>query len=349
MRARRPIAALAAGVLTLGACSGPSRPVPAPPTTATPSTLSPSTTGPVAAGPPSPLTGLPAGDPTTLSRPALSIKVDNAPAARPQAGLNDADIVTEELVEGGLTRFLATYQSSDAASVGPIRSGRLVDADLLKELGGGIFAYSGAAAGELAVIRASSGALLLTPDTGDAGFHRDVSRPAPSNLFTSTTELYRAALTRDPALIAPSALFTYAATVPVGTAATGATLTFSGSASAAWTWSPGTGMYTRVEDGSPHLLVGGAQVSATDVVILSVGVRASGYVDAAHNSVPAVIVIGSGPCWVLRDGIVEEGRWQRASPEVPVALVGADGQPLTLRPGRTWLELLPNPAVPGIH
>jgi hypothetical protein len=62
-----------------------------------------------------------------------------------------------------------------------------------------------------------------------------------------------------------------------------------------------------------------------------------------------VIVIGSGPCWVLRDGIVEQGRWQRADPSVGVTLLGADGTPLTLRPGRTWIELLPSPATPLIR
>ncbi|HWW44990.1 MAG TPA: DUF3048 domain-containing protein, partial [Acidimicrobiia bacterium] len=310
---RRPIAL--AGVLLTAACSG-SRPAAAPPTsTGAPSTARQTSTTVVApSGPPFPLTGLPSDDPTTLSRPALSIKVDNAPAARPQAGLNAADVVTEELVEGGLTRFFATYQSQDAPLVGPVRSGRLVDADLLRELGGGIFAYSGAAAGELAVIRASSGALLLSPDAGDAGFHRDLSRPAPSNLFTATPDLYRAGLARSPSLTAPPPLFTFDPRPPAGGPGSSVAVTFSGAANAVWSWSAATGSYSRVEDGSAHLLADGQQVTATDVVIMSVGVRPSGFVDVGRNPVPAVIVIGSGPCWVLRDGIVEQGRWQRADP-----------------------------------
>jgi hypothetical protein len=292
---------------------------------------------------------VPSANPANLGRPALSIKVDNAPSARPQSGLNQADLVTEELVEGGLTRFLATYQSQDAPAVGPIRSARLVDANLLRELGGGIFAYSGAAAGELAPIRATSGALLLTPDDGDAGFHRDLSRLAPSNVYASTAGLYQGGLARTPALAPPSPLFTFDSRAPAGGSATVATLTFSGSANAAWTWSADTGSYARTENGTPHLLADGQQVSATDVVILSVGLRSTGFVDAAHNPVPEVIVTGSGPCWVLRDGVVEQGSWQRPSAAGALSLVGSDGQPLALRPGRIWLELLPLPGIPVVH
>jgi hypothetical protein len=349
VRVSRPIAA--AGALLLVACSSPKHPAARPPAATHAPTTAPTTTTTVTAppGPPSPLTGLPSNDPATLNRPALSVKVDNAPPARPQAGLNAADLVTEELVEGGLTRFLATYQSQDAPLVGPVRSARPVDADLLHELGGGIFAYSGAATGELALIQGSSGALLLTPDAGDAGFHRDLSRAAPSNLFTSTVELARAGHARNPGLPAPAPLFTYDPTPPVGVPGSTVTVTFSGAASAVWTWSASTASYSRAEDGSAHLLADGQQVTATDVVILSVGVRASGFVDAGRNPVPAVIVVGSGPCWILRDGIVEVCRWQRPDPSVAVTLIGAFGQPLALHPGRTWMELLPSPGVPVIR
>jgi len=352
--ARRTVVAAAAvvvGAALTAACSGGGAPAPHPAATTTTAFGSPRPSAPTVTtpGPPSPLTGLPTTDLSTLARPALSVKIDNAPSARPQAGLDQADLVTEELVEGGLTRFLATFQSQDAAAVGPIRSGRLVDANLLKELGGGIFAYSGAATGELAVIRADSGALLLTPDDGDAGFRRDPSRPAPSNLFTSTAALYRVAASRGPALPPPPEIFTFQSEAPPGVPGTTVAVTFSGAANAVWTWTPATGTYARDENGTPHLLADGRQVAATDVVILGVDVRPSGYVDAAHNPVPEVLVTGSGPCWVLRDGIVEQGRWQRAVPSSPLALTDGAGAPLTLRPGRVWMELLPNPGVPVIH
>ncbi len=347
---RRSVAVLGALVF-LAACSGGRRLAARASTATTPSTSMPTTTttSTEPSGPPSPLTGLPSANPATLGRPALSIKIDNAPDARPQAGLNQADLVTEELVEGGLTRFLASFQSQDTPVVGPVRSARLVDADLLRELGGGIFAFSGAAAGELPPIVSTSGAVLITPDTAGAGFRRDTSRPAPANVFSSTAALYEAGLARDPTLTAPPPLFTYDTTPATGAPASGVTVTFSGAANAVWTWSPATASYTRTEDGTPHLLADGQTVAATDVVIVSVGVRDSGFVDPAHNPVPEVIVTGSGPCWVLRDGVVEQGTWQRPDASVAMTLTGADGQPLTLRPGRTWLELLPIPGIPVIR
>jgi len=116
-----------------------------------------------------PLTGLPTGS-GPATRPALSVKIDNIADALPQSGINQADIVYEELVEGGLTRLFVTYQSHDAAVVGPIRSARPVDADLLDQLGGGIFAYSGAAPGEIAPAEDHSGATLLSMDAGVGAF-----------------------------------------------------------------------------------------------------------------------------------------------------------------------------------
>src|SRR5436305_10233595 len=151
--------------------------VPAPTTTAPPPVF--------------PLTGLlTGGGPAT--RPALSVKIDNISAALPQSGLNNADLVYEELVEGGQTRLFAVFQSQDADPVGPIRSARPVDADLLDQLGGGIFAYSGAAAGEIAPSEDHSGATLLSNDNGVSAFYRDRSRSAPHNVYSSTGELYQA-------------------------------------------------------------------------------------------------------------------------------------------------------------
>jgi hypothetical protein len=145
-------AALLAVALAVAGCSGSSK--------------SPSgTTAPGRQATPTryPLTGLQVEDPAVAARPALSVKVENVAAARPQAGLNAADLVTEELVEGGLTRLLVTFQSRDAALVGPVRSVRPVDAPLLHELGGGLFGFSGGSAGVLAEVRRSSEATFLEP------------------------------------------------------------------------------------------------------------------------------------------------------------------------------------------
>lgn len=309
-------------------------------TTLPPSTLPPTTTPALTF----PLTGITTTDAGRANRPALSVKVDNAPQALPQDGLNGADIVTEELVEGGLTRLFVTFQSADVSPVGPIRSARPVDADLLAELGGGIFAYSGAAAGEIAPSRAHSGAVLLSPENGNGGFYRVRNRAAPSNMYSSTAALYQeAARVKPGALPAAPALFTYSPTPSAGGApGTHASIGFSQFSSAAWAWDPANNVYTRTQNGAPDNQADGAPVTAQDIVILSVGIGHTGIFDQARNEDPLVIVTGSGPAWVLRDGQVFKGTWQRDSYSVPMKLVGADGQVMPLHPGRTWMELQPN-------
>lgn len=344
------LALVLALVLVLAACSGGTgHHAAAAPTTADPTTAPPPTDP---SGPTFPLTGTAAADATRLARPALSVKVDNAPPARPQAGLNQADIVTEALVEGGLTRFFATYQSQDAPLVGPVRSARPVDADLLRELNGGFFAYSGAAAGEIAPVRDHSSAVLLSDEAGDPGFHRSHDRSAPYNLYVSTPSLYDTGQRRAAAahLSAPPALFNYTKTAPGPPSATPAkqvSLHFGIRSSSSWDWNAGSpGLYERIQDGSADTLADGSRITADNIVILSVAIRGTGIFDTAHEEDPLVVVIGSGKCWVMRDGVLQQGTWQRSSYSVPVKLVGADGQPLTLHRGRTWLELLPDAASP---
>lgn len=295
-----------------------------------------------------PLTGLAVADPSVETRPALSIKVDDVAAALPEAGLDHADLITETLVEGGLTRLLATYQSTGAPLVGPVRSARPVDAPLLAELGGGLFAYSGAAAGEIAPVRQSSGAVLLQwLGPGTPGFQLLAGRAAPHQVFASTAALYLAGAKRGAPALAPRPLFTYSTALPAGAqTALHATMAFSAQTSAAWDWDPLGHDWQRSQDGFPDVLADGSQITASDVVILSTATGHTGIFDAAGNEDPLPEVIGSGPCWVMRDGRVVTCTWQRPSIGQSVQLLGPTGTPVALAPGRTWMELLPRPNQP---
>jgi hypothetical protein len=335
---------MAAGsLLAVAACShaaavSPTTAASQPTTTTSTSTTAPPTYGSF------PLTGLPVHDPTKAGRPALSIKVDDAAPARPQTGLDAADLVTEELVEGGLTRFFVTFQSQDADVVGPVRSARPVDADLLSMLGGGLFAYSGAAAGEIAPVINHSGAVLLSDEHGDPGFHRDWSRPAPYNLYVSTPALYQVG-TRKPRPPAPQ-VFSFSSSAPGGAGpARTVSLPFSDRSASGWTWT-GT-RYERVQDGSPATLSDGSPVTATNVLILSVSIRGTGIFDTAHEEDPFVVVTGTGTCWLMRDGVMVQGTFHRPSSASPMTLTGPGGEPLQFHPGRTWIELLPVRSSPG--
>lgn len=332
---------MAFAALALTACGGGS-----PRTSAGPSATASS--GPTAASSPSaapaalvwPLTGLPAAAGAQVGAPALSVKIDNAPAARPQSGLDKADVVFECLVEGGLSRFLAVYQSQPADLVGPIRSARPVDGALLRALRGGIFAYSGAARGEIAPAQAYSTAYLLSNDNDPAPFFRLSSRRAPQNVYASTTSLRAEGDRRHPGLPGPPQLFTYGPVTPGAAPAGGVQVRLGGQSSASWRWNGS--VYLRSENGSAHLLAGGQQVSATDVVVLHVRVTHSGIIDAAGNEDPFVLAYGSGAAEVLRNGVAEQGSWARPTVADPFRFTTTGGAPLTLQAGRTWVELVPD-------
>jgi len=293
-----------------------------------------------------PLTGLPSGGAAVAGRPALSVKIDNIAAAQPQAGLNSADVVVEQPVEGGLTRLFATWQSSDAGQIGPIRSARPVDALLLRQLGPSLFAFAGASAGVLEGIRRDSGATLIDPSSAPGAFQRVTGRSAPHNTFSSTTALYAAGQRVNSKLGPPRAFLTFAA-APSEAAkpARVARMSFSPATRVAWQWNGSA--FVRYQNGRLDRLTDNSAVSSANVVVMSVVVRPGTNVDVLGHRTPDPILTGTGHLWVLRDAKVVEGTWRRGAAGSPVQLLGADGKPVPLHSGRTWIELLPTPRQPS--
>lgn len=308
----------------------------------------PSTTAPPApaAAAVLPLTGLPAGS-GVPDRPALAVKVDNVPAARPQSGLNNADLVFDTLVEGGLTRLFAVFQSQDADLVGPIRSARPVDADLLRLFPGPVFGYSGAALGEIAPVHDHGNATLVNPDNSDQ-FHREKIHRAPSNLYSSTGSLWSEGKRLGNGSPAPARPpFAFGA-YDGGTPATSIASVMGIRSSNAWHWNGDAHVWERDQDGAPDVLQDGSRITATNVVVMSTDIRGTGIIDAAGEEDPFVSVLGSGSAWIARDGKVTAGTWKRDNLDDAYTLTAADGTPIPLAPGRTWVELLPVPAQPQI-
>jgi hypothetical protein len=335
--ALRVIAALLLAVVA-AACSGgdkPAAPAPAAPTTSPPPAVFP-------------LTGLPTGGDPKAARPALSVKVDNTRKARPQAGLNDADLVHEELVEGGLTRLLVTYHSKDAGEVAPVRSVRPVDGPLLRQLGGGLFAFSGGAAGVVDRVRPASGAAFVGARQAPAAYRRAADRRAPYNVVTSTAALYEAGRRLAPGLRPPPPFLSFAPEPPAGgRPVRQVRLRFSPFSRAAWRWDAAAGRFVREQDGTQDRLVDGRAVTTDNVVVLRVAIRLDENRDVLGNRTPDPVVIGQGRAWLLRDGRLVAGTWRRSAPTQPLRVLGQDGKPLALRPGRTWVELLPSTERPA--
>ncbi|MGH1503678.1 MAG: DUF3048 domain-containing protein [Acidimicrobiales bacterium] len=292
---------------------------------------------PAPAGPGMPLTGLPI-DESIADRPALVIKIDNHPRARPQTGLDLADLVFEVRAEG-VTRFMGVFHSQTPDPVGPVRSSRTSDFDLLRGLDNPLYASSGGndyvANGLRNLPIQQATALSLTDQ-----YFRDGSRPAPHNLYSNASSLWELAAEDS---TAPGAWFTYRdegdELSSSATEITGAvTVSYRGSPVVTHTWDAAVGGWLRTQDGRPHTTIGGDQLAPENVVIMVADYRVS----AADPASPEVVSVGTGQLYVLTDGHAITGTWSRETAEGKPELVDDSGNEIALTRGRTWI-LMPEP------
>ena len=297
-------------------------------------TTVPSTTT-TTAPPVYPLTGQAATDPTNIFRSAMVAKIDNAEAARPQVGLNQADIVYEERVEG-ITRFAAVFHSRDSDPVGPVRSARTSDLDLLASLNKPFLVYSG---GNGYVEGALSDADVTKTGHNEAfdQYVRDPERRGPHNLFTSVSVLY--ALFADQSDGPPPALFTYRADgealVATALPAPGATIDYGNGLDVDFVWDETRQGWVRFQRGELHVDAAGLPIAPQNVVIIYTDYVAS----PADPRSPEAVTTGEGEATILTAGAVIQGRWQRVSPEAPWVLTDRAGNPINLTPGQTFVAL----------
>ena len=336
MRHPRSFVAVVAAALVLAACSGggggDGGGAPAPRATTT--TLPPF----------APLTGLPLTDQARLARPALMIKIENAPASRPQSGLDSADIVYEEIVEGGITRFLAVFHSTDVDSVGPVRSLRPTDPDLISAFGG-LFAYSGGIPNFIEVLRRTPGITDIGVDLLDEGpdkpYTRRAGRAPPNNLYTSTAKLYaRAPSTgnRPPGrfndFLPPGQAFTAGGAAP----AAGLSLTV-GITPVSYEYDAASKTYRR-----GGLVEGSGTVAPTNLIVQFSAYTDTDETDLTGATVEKAATVGSGDALILSGGLAVRGRWSRDAPTSYTTYTDANGAPIRLAAGRTWIELARNGA-----
>ncbi len=302
-------------------------------TLAATSSIEPTTTLPPI--PRQPLTGQPLSPgEAPIPRPALAVKIDNAPAARRNhSGLAVADIVFEEIVEAEITRFAAVFHSQGSERVGPVRSGRSQDVDLLTSFGQPLFAWSGGNPGVEGLITASS-LVDLNATRGAAGFYRGPGS-APHNLYSSTLALWLQTPAGHPG--APPQQFGYVrpGEVFVGDPSRGFRLAMR-SIDVEWTWDAAAARFVRSQEGRAHDDAVHGRIGATNVVVMVVAYRPS-RIDA--RSPEAQTLSESAPLWVFSEGKVRAGRWIRTDPNAPFRFVDESGAPILLTPGNTWVEL----------
>lgn len=347
MRSHRLLPLVVCAITVLGACGGGSS---ADPSVTTPDTAPvsplPPTVAPTAPAPTStelattttaepipvfPLTGLPVTDGNTLAilRPAVVAKIGNYDS-HPQIGMNQADIVFEEIINDSVSRFAAVFQSQGADLVGPIRSGRLQDVDLLSSLNAPILAWSGGNGTVTREIDASSLVNMSPNHCGSACFRVDFDK-APYNLFFNINAAWMQA-PENPGSPPPQFQYRDAATPAPGTPSAGVLVNMD-SYRIEWTWNATTGLYERQQNGRPDTDDNGEIATTDNVVVLDMI-----YNKGISNS-PDAQSVGSGEAWVFSGGNMVHGTWTRANRLVPFTLTADDGTPIELTAGRTFVQL----------
>ena len=299
------------------------------------STADPTTTSStIPADPVMPLTGLPIEDAALAGRTALVVKIDNHPDARPQSGLNQADIVFEENVEK-LTRFAAVFQSKDPDPVGPIRSGRTQDVELLGSLNKPIFAWSGGNPGVTKIINGSDFVVanVISNARSASKSYRSRDRAAPHNLYAQGSGLFTMT---DGAETPPPQQFEYRqdGAAAAGDPSAGVDLKMDG-VNVSWKFDTKSGNYLRFQGGKAHNDAALGQVNATNVVVLVVDYQQS----AVDTKSPEAQTTGTGEAFAFSAGKVVHGKWTRDDRLKPYTLTADNGDPIRLTPGRTWVEL----------
>ena len=286
-----------------------------------------------------PLLGTPVTDAAAAARVALVAKIDNHPGARPQTGLNKADIVFEENVEF-LTRFAAVFHSQGSETVGPLRSGRTQDIDILGSLNKPLFAWSG---GNYRVTQAINKSDLVnvgySASRGKRGYFREKTRKAPHNLYAKPKDLWKLAPEGSGP---PPPQFLYRsdsdAKPTTSVAIDGAKVSMY-NVRVYWKWDAASKSFLRFSENvkrvlEPHMADDG-QVSSSNVVVLYVSYVRS----KADRKSPEAVTVGTGTGFVLTDGGMIPVTWTRASRTVPFQLLDSAGTAVRLVPGRTWVEL----------
>ncbi len=286
-----------------------------------------------------PLTGIevePGESPA--DRRILSVKIENSPAARPQTGLDKADIVYESLTEGGITRFNALFHSRVPEEVGPVRSARMSDTQLVPQYGA-LFAHSGGNSGVLAAVR-SAGLQVVDHSGAAAAYRRDRSRRAPHNLYMDPTRAREIAVAKGYPSTQELKGLQFSPSVESTITVSELVIPFSTANSVTWEYDAAANSYLRSNNGRPHTdRASGERYSATNVVVMWARTTATGP-RGIGGSTLEIGLTGSGRAAVFRDGVRVDGEWQTDGSTPPV-FRSSDGAIARLRPGNTWFQVVP--------
>jgi len=309
-----------------------SRPTTTPRATSSATTPSPKPTPTKSEKNTSPFTGLP----ETKRKPVLAVKIDNVAQARPHTGLSKADIIYVEPVEAGLGRIMAIFSSRLPSSVGPVRSARESDLEVLHQYGKPAFAYSGANSALLPVI-ARAPIHDVSPAHASEAYVRGEDRPAPHNLYAKPQTLLADA---PGASKARDIGFRFGPPPAGGEEVTSRSVSY-GAFEVTFRWSAEKRRWLVSMDGDALRSTDGRPPMPATVVVQYARIRPSKYGDKWGNVSPYTESVGRGRALVLRNGKAYDARWSRSSEGKGTTFTMQDGQPMTFARGQVWIVYAP--------
>ncbi|MFF7333116.1 DUF3048 domain-containing protein [Streptomyces sp. NPDC090306] len=272
-----------------------------------------------------------ASDDGVAAGPVLAVKIDNVRAARPQTGLDAADVVYAEQVEGGLSRLMAVFAGDLPKVVGPVRSARESDLELLRQFDRPTLAFSGAQAKLLPLI-GKAPLTAVRPDDDPGAFFRGTDKQSPHNLYLRPARLRSSA----PDQGGLTTGFRFGPAPEGGRPRSSVTVRYP-AASFAFRWSADKHRWLVSTDGTDTVTTDGKRVAPATVVVQHVTIRRSGFHDVLGNNTPYTETVGSGTAEVLRDGKAYDARWKRETPDSGTEFTNPDGTPMDFAKGQVWV------------
>lgn len=274
------------------------------------------------------------------NNPVLAVKIDDTEPARPQIGLVEADVVYIEQVEGGVTRLAAIYSSKLPPKIGPVRSARISDLELLSQYGQVAFAFSGAQRKLRPVIDQANLFNLGAEREPPSVYSRDKNRRPPWNMILDPQALFDRAEKRGLQIAAPKNMgWNFAKKTLLGETAVSAKVRWPG-ARYEIAWSQDFGGWLISQNGESKVDASGAPLVASTFVVQVVSITNSEYGDKFGEITPLVTTVGEGAAYVFRDGRVIEAKWRRTDSLSGTSFRNQSGEEITFKPGQIWFALV---------
>ena len=291
-----------------------------------------------------PLTGEQVSDPEVLRHRPILIRYGHDRVARPPSGLGSADVVFEEAAEGGfITRITAVFLDTLPEVAGPVRSARPAVIDMVWQMNG-VLVYAGASGGtQWLLVNEQPCPLYWHTGHGSNLFFRSSSKPSPHNLYIRPADVRQRMIAEEIDIPQELRGWPFSETPPAGSPATRIHVPHPWMAVADYAYDEASGTYLRFVEGVPHTdALTGKQLAPANVIVLYAEYKVSDIVeDRLGNLAFFVTLVGQGRAQVFRDGVMVDGTWQRDAKDRMFIFRAEDGQEIPLKPGQTWIDIVP--------